>query len=190
VTRIVWTLQAVEDVEAIRSYIARDSAHYAALTAERIVDSVERLKEFPRSGRVVPELEQRRRSPTASSTATRSASTSRSKPCATMAGATAAAPAAWPVSPGLPRDPCDAALYGRHRVTSGKSNLPASVAARGSRFPTHPARNSWWTATWRHMASGRAVAMSSPIELRPSAAPAESFIQRWICWMAPTQFST
>jgi len=57
VTRIVWTLQAVEAVEAIRSYIARDSAHYAALTAERIVDSVERLKEFPRSGRVVPELE-------------------------------------------------------------------------------------------------------------------------------------
>ena len=56
-TRIVWTLQAVEDVEAIRSYIARDSAHYAALTAERIVDSVERLKDFPRSGRVVPELE-------------------------------------------------------------------------------------------------------------------------------------
>lgn len=56
-TRIVWTLQAIEDVEAIRSYIARDSPHYAALTAERIVDSVERLKEFPRSGRVVPELE-------------------------------------------------------------------------------------------------------------------------------------
>ena len=56
-TRIVWTLQAIEDVEAIRSYIARDSSHYAALTAERIVDSVERLKEFPRSGRVVPELE-------------------------------------------------------------------------------------------------------------------------------------
>ena len=56
-TRIVWTIQAVEDVEAIRAYIFRDSPHYAALTAERIVDSVERLKEFPRSGRVVPELE-------------------------------------------------------------------------------------------------------------------------------------
>jgi addiction module RelE/StbE family toxin len=57
VTRIVWTLQAVEDVEAIRAYIARDSPHYAALMAERIVESVERLKEFPRSGRVVPEVE-------------------------------------------------------------------------------------------------------------------------------------
>lgn len=56
-TRIVWTLQAVEDVEAILAYITRDSPHYAALMAERIVESVERLKEFPHSGRVVPELE-------------------------------------------------------------------------------------------------------------------------------------
>ena len=56
-TRIVWTLQAIEDVEAISAYIARDSPHYAALMAERIVESVERLKEFPRSGRVVPEVE-------------------------------------------------------------------------------------------------------------------------------------
>jgi addiction module RelE/StbE family toxin len=58
VTRIVWTLQAIEDVEAIRAYIARDSPHYAALMAERFVESVERLKEFPRSGRVVPEVGQ------------------------------------------------------------------------------------------------------------------------------------
>ena len=57
-TRIVWTLQAVEDVEAIRAYIARDSPHYASLMAERIVESVERLQGFPRSGRVVPEVGQ------------------------------------------------------------------------------------------------------------------------------------
>lgn len=55
-TRVVWTLQAVEDVEALRSYIARDSPFYAALVAERILESVERLREFPRSGRVVPEM--------------------------------------------------------------------------------------------------------------------------------------
>ncbi len=40
-TRIVWT-----------------SPHYASLMAERIVESVERLQEFPRSGRVVPEVGQ------------------------------------------------------------------------------------------------------------------------------------
>lgn len=56
-TRVVWTLQAVEDVEAIRAFIARDSPHFAALMVERIVESVERLREFPRSGRVVPEVD-------------------------------------------------------------------------------------------------------------------------------------
>lgn len=57
-THVVWTLQAIEDVEAIRVFIARDSPHYAVLMAERIVESVERLKKFPRSGRVVPEVGQ------------------------------------------------------------------------------------------------------------------------------------
>jgi plasmid stabilization system protein ParE len=56
VTQIIWILQAIEDVEAIHAYIARDSPHYAIPISERIVDSVERLKEFPRSGRVVPEV--------------------------------------------------------------------------------------------------------------------------------------
>ena len=29
-TRVVWTRQAIEDVEAIKAYVARDSVHYAA----------------------------------------------------------------------------------------------------------------------------------------------------------------
>jgi plasmid stabilization system protein ParE len=56
VTRVIWTRQAVEDVEAIRSYVARDSERYAALLAERLVAAVERLARFPQSGRIVPEL--------------------------------------------------------------------------------------------------------------------------------------
>lgn len=56
-TLIVWTIQAVEDVEAIRSFIARNSVRYAALVVEQIVDAVDRLEHFPRSGRVVPELQ-------------------------------------------------------------------------------------------------------------------------------------
>jgi plasmid stabilization system protein ParE len=36
--------------------VARDSTHYADLVVERIVEAVERLKDNPRSGRVVPEL--------------------------------------------------------------------------------------------------------------------------------------
>jgi plasmid stabilization system protein ParE len=46
----------MQDVEAIRAHVARDSAHYADLVVERLVAAVERLQDHPRSGRVVPEL--------------------------------------------------------------------------------------------------------------------------------------
>jgi toxin ParE1/3/4 len=56
VTRVIWTRQAVEDVEAIKAYVARDSERYAGLLAERLVMAVSRLELFPRSGRIVPEV--------------------------------------------------------------------------------------------------------------------------------------
>jgi len=56
VTQVLWAPQAIQDVEAIRAHVARDSTHYADLVVERIVAAVERLKDNPRSGRVVPEL--------------------------------------------------------------------------------------------------------------------------------------
>lgn len=55
-TRVVWTRQAVEDVEAIKAYVARDSERYAALLVERLVAAVSRLETFPHSGRLVPEV--------------------------------------------------------------------------------------------------------------------------------------
>ena len=55
-TPFIWAPQAIQDVEAIRAYVARDSAHYANLVVERIVAAVGRLTENPRSGRMVPEL--------------------------------------------------------------------------------------------------------------------------------------
>lgn len=48
--------QAIEDVEAIRAYVARDSVHYADLLVARIVSAVSRLEPHPLSGRVVPEV--------------------------------------------------------------------------------------------------------------------------------------
>ena len=54
-TSVVWSLQAIRDVESIRAFIARDSPSYAELVARRIVAAVERLQSFPESGRVVPE---------------------------------------------------------------------------------------------------------------------------------------
>jgi len=56
VTRVIWTREAVEDVEAIKAYVARDSVRYASLLVERIVAAVGRLESFPESGRVVPEV--------------------------------------------------------------------------------------------------------------------------------------
>ena len=55
-TRIVWAPQAVEDVEAIRVYVARDSPHYADLVVERILAAIAQLESSPRAGRVVPEV--------------------------------------------------------------------------------------------------------------------------------------
>lgn len=55
-TQVIWAPQAIEDVEAIRAHVARDSARYAALVVERIVAAVERPQDHPRSGRVVPEF--------------------------------------------------------------------------------------------------------------------------------------
>jgi toxin ParE1/3/4 len=56
VTRIVWTRPARDDLREIREYIARDSARYARLVGVQIVTAVDRLRDFPLSGRVVPEL--------------------------------------------------------------------------------------------------------------------------------------
>jgi toxin ParE1/3/4 len=55
VKQILWSPQAIRDVESIRAFIAQDSPAYAELIAERLVSAVERLQEFPESGRIVPE---------------------------------------------------------------------------------------------------------------------------------------
>ena len=57
VAEIVWSPQAIEDVESIRDFIGRDSPTYGTLVAARLIDSVERLAQFPNSGRVVPEFQ-------------------------------------------------------------------------------------------------------------------------------------
>ncbi len=56
--RIEWTDPAVADLEGIKEYIARDSIVYAELTVFQIVGLVERLEEYPRLGRSVPEYYQ------------------------------------------------------------------------------------------------------------------------------------
>ena len=54
-TELIWSPQALRDLEGLRAYIALDSPRYADLTVGRVVAAVERLKTFPESGRIVPE---------------------------------------------------------------------------------------------------------------------------------------
>ncbi len=55
--RIVWSDPALSDLDSIHHYIARDSEIYADAVVLDILESVERLLDYPRSGRAVPELE-------------------------------------------------------------------------------------------------------------------------------------
>jgi len=54
--QVRWTPQAAGDLDAIAEFIAADSPHYAALFVIRVLETAERLGEFPSSGRVVPEI--------------------------------------------------------------------------------------------------------------------------------------
>lgn len=54
--QVRWTPQAADDLEAIAEFIAKDSPHYSALFVLDVLHAVERLGPFPKSGRVVPEI--------------------------------------------------------------------------------------------------------------------------------------
>ena len=53
--KLIWSPQAIDDIEAIAQYIARDSTIYAESTVERIFQAPERLMQLPKLGRIVPE---------------------------------------------------------------------------------------------------------------------------------------
>jgi plasmid stabilization system protein ParE len=54
--KIVWTRQSREDLREIRAFIAKDAPATASAFIRRLRDSVDRLRSFPYSGQVVPEL--------------------------------------------------------------------------------------------------------------------------------------
>ena len=53
---IIWSPTALNDIDLIAEFIARDSADNAALFVIRLIAATERLSEFPLSGRVIPEI--------------------------------------------------------------------------------------------------------------------------------------
>jgi len=52
---VVWTNEAVADLEAIAEYIARDSAAYAAAVVRELLDAGNSLDKLSQRGRIVPE---------------------------------------------------------------------------------------------------------------------------------------
>lgn len=53
---LVWSPEAIEDIEAIAAYIERDSPWYAKAVASKVVDVAESIPEYPELGRIVPEI--------------------------------------------------------------------------------------------------------------------------------------
>ena len=54
---VLWTEQARADLAAIHTFISRDSPRYASVVVTRLIAATERLTQFPKSGRAVPEFE-------------------------------------------------------------------------------------------------------------------------------------
>ena len=56
--RLRWTPQALDDIEAICKFIARDSDYFAHLFANKVIEKAKTLEAFPNAGRIVPESNQ------------------------------------------------------------------------------------------------------------------------------------
>jgi plasmid stabilization system protein ParE len=55
-TRVSWSPEALEDVDSIAAYIAKDSPFYASAVVQKILDAAQSLGEFPNIGPIVPEI--------------------------------------------------------------------------------------------------------------------------------------
>lgn len=55
--KVIWTDLAIQDLNYIGEYIAKDSIRYAEITVDKLFNSTDILENNPRAGRVVPELE-------------------------------------------------------------------------------------------------------------------------------------
>lgn len=53
--RVEWSDFARDDLDELVRYISRDSAFYARRFGQKVVLATRRLREFPESGRMIPE---------------------------------------------------------------------------------------------------------------------------------------
>jgi toxin ParE1/3/4 len=54
--KVIWAPSALDDIESIAEYIAKDSVEMASLFVSRLFYATDRLQEFPFSGRIIPEI--------------------------------------------------------------------------------------------------------------------------------------
>ncbi len=55
IEKIIWAEKGIKSFEYIVRYISNDSPYYASNFAKNILSAIEKLKTFPRIGRIVPE---------------------------------------------------------------------------------------------------------------------------------------
>jgi len=53
---VIWSQEALDDIDSIAEYISRDSRYHARQVVEAFFDRGDSLPEQPESGRIVPEL--------------------------------------------------------------------------------------------------------------------------------------
>ncbi len=53
---VKWSPEAIEDLESIAEFIARDSEYYARAVVTEILSISRNIRDFPLIGRVVPEI--------------------------------------------------------------------------------------------------------------------------------------
>jgi addiction module RelE/StbE family toxin len=55
--QVIWSPEALDDVDDIASYIAKDSPQYAQSVVEQVITRSRNLSSYALRGRVVPELD-------------------------------------------------------------------------------------------------------------------------------------
>jgi addiction module RelE/StbE family toxin len=54
--QIIWSPEALDDIDEIAAHIAKDSPHYAHSVVEQLINASRTLSVLPERARVVPEL--------------------------------------------------------------------------------------------------------------------------------------
>ncbi len=58
--KVVWSPEAIEDLQSVAEYIERDSEFYARAVVIKILDVSQGINHFPLRGRIVPEIEDKK----------------------------------------------------------------------------------------------------------------------------------